>query len=293
MKKIILMTIMMSAAAGAALFAGGSDDRTVPGRGYGMGYFSEDGVDLISVKGTVDKDSYGNLMLDKGKTNYLLTAVPTLGVTLKEGDAIEGEGFEGNTLYTKDGKAYQNFHLTMVRVNGEDYAIDLNSMGYGYGTGGAWGGMGYGGRGSRGGMMGYGYDGNEGWGRGGMMGWDNDENRAWGGMGRGFAPADGDYEETALEGTFTLEDGFHPALVTDKGNYLIMMGHWAAADIAEGANIEATGYAGRSLYTRDGEDYYSLILTSLKADGKEIDLAGTVPYGGMMGYGGAMGGRRR
>jgi hypothetical protein len=280
MKKMILMTIMMSVAAGAALFAGGSEDRTVPGRGYGMGYFSEDGVDLISVKGTVEKDSYGNLMLDKGKTNYLLAPAPTLGVSLKEGDVVEGEGFEGYTLYKKDGETYRNFHLTMVAVNGQDYAIDLNSMGLGYGTGGA-----------RGGMTGYG-----GYGRGGMMDWDDDGDRAWSSMmygGRGFAPADGNYEETSLEGTFALVDGFHPALVTDKGNYLIMMGRWAAADISEGANIAATGYAGRSLYTRDGEDYYSLILTSLKADGKEIDLAGAAPYGGMMGYGGAMGGRRR
>ena len=113
MKKTLLITMFVSAAAGAALFAGGADDTAVPGRGYGMGFTDGEGVDIVSLTGTVETDSYGNLMIDGGKTNYLLTSVPTLGVTLEEGDAVDGEGFAGNVLYTKDGESYQNFHLTM------------------------------------------------------------------------------------------------------------------------------------------------------------------------------------
>ena len=218
-----------------------------------MGFTDGEGVDIVSLSGTVETDSYGNLMIDGGKTNYLLTSVPTLGVTLKEGDAVDGEGFAGNVLYTKGGESYQNFHLTMANVNGEDYVIDLN--GVRSPMGGLYGGMMYGGRGSRSGMMGY----DDGYGRGGMMGYgwnsddswtysDDDDSRIWGPMGRGFTQATG--EETTLEGTFELVDGFHPALVTGDGNYLIMMGHWTAADIPEGAGVEATGYAGSSLYNQ-------------------------------------------
>ena len=129
-----------------------------------------------------------------------------------------------------------------------------------------YGGMMYGGRGARGGMTRYGD-----YSRGGMMGYGRDRNGswaysdedgalAWGPMGRGIVPAAG--EETTLEGTFELADGFHHALATDDANYQIMMGRWTTADIPEGTRVEATGYAGPSLYTDDGEDYYSLILTS-------------------------------
>ncbi len=289
MKKTLLFTMFITAAAGAAIFAGGANDPTLPGRGYGMGFIDSDGVEIISLSGTVQTDSYGNLMIDKGKTNYLLAAAPTLGATLKEGDVVDGEGFEGNTLYTKDGESYQNFHLTKASINGKDYTIDLNN--YCAPLGGAYGGMMYGGRNSRGGMMGY-----DNYGRGGMMGYgwnDQADTRDWGYMGRGVSPYVNEGEETTVKGTLSFLDGFHPFLQADEGNFLIRMGHWVMDGLTEGTEVEATGYAGPSLYTENGEDYYSFIPTSLTVNGEEVDTGyNNMPYGGGMGFGGGMGRRR-
>ena len=267
MKKTLLFTMFITAAAGAAIFAGGANDPALPGRGYGMGFIDGDGVEIISLSGTVETDSYGNLMIDKGKTNYLLATVPTLGASLKEGDVVEGEGFEGNTLYTKNGESYQNFHLTKASINGKDYIIDLNN--YCAPLGGSYGGMMNSGRNSRGGMTGY----------------DS--------YGRGVSPYVNEGEETTVKGTLSFLDGFHPFLQADEGNFLIRMGHWVMDGLTEGTEVEATGYAGPSLYTENGEDYYSFIPTSLTVNGEEVDTGyNNMPYGGGMGFGGGMGRRR-
>ncbi len=285
MKKTIFMSVIMSAVAGAALFAGGSNDPAAPGRGYGMGFINEDGVDLINIKGTVEKDSYGNLVVKSGKTAYIVSPMATLDVDIEEGTALEGEGFEGNTVYTKSGVSYKLFHLTMATVNGETSTVDLSRMGAPlYGGRGGWYGSEvctdcdgeYYGRGYAGGMMG-----------GGMMGGNWDRNgRAdgddWGYMGRGYAPPVDSEDVKTLTGTIKYLDGFHPVLATGDGNYLIRMGRMQEGELAEGSRAEATGYVGPSLYTNDGEDYYSLMLTSLKVDGEEVAL----DY-----YGGPFGGR--
>jgi hypothetical protein len=249
MKKTIFTTIMITATVGAALFANGNNEAPAHGGQNGNnGVFGENGVEIVDLEGTVEKDSYGNLMIDEGKTNYLLAPTPTLRVDLQEGNIVEGEGFEGNTIYTKDGESYVNFHFTMVTVDGEEYVIDMNKLTKG-------------GRGDR-------HEGSEET-MGGSMHEENGDDKSHGGRG-GFSIPD-DAEEISLTGSIVLVED-HPVLETADGSYLIKMGRMSRDVLTEGATVEATGYVSPSLHNEDGKDYYDFMATSLTIDGEVVEV---------------------
>ncbi|MDC7223849.1 MAG: hypothetical protein PQJ60_08925 [Spirochaetales bacterium] len=264
MKKTILATMMFTALAGAALFANGSDESIERGRGPGRGIVGEDGVEIVDLEGTVVSDGYGNLMIDEGKTNYLLVPVPSMGLKLDEGAVLAGEGFEGNTLYTKDGESYINFYLTKATVDGEEYIIDMKRIGS-----------------DRGGR-----NGSENRGRPEEKADHRDDRNDHGARGardeRGGAIPE-DAVKTTVAGTVVLDDENHPILETADASYMIRMGRMIEEQIAEGAAVEATGYVSEEPLTKEGKDYYRIMLTALTVDGVAVELEEGGPARGRMG----------
>ncbi|MDC7220716.1 MAG: hypothetical protein PQJ59_12340 [Spirochaetales bacterium] len=257
MKKTIFTAMMITAAAGAALFANGADEAARGRGGEARGFAGPEGVEIVSIEGTVEKDSYGNMMIDDGKTNYLIAPVRSMDLVLEEGDVVDGEGVEGNLIYTKDGEDYVNFHLTMATVDGEEYVLDMKKMA---GAKGAQGGRDMGRDNGRGADRGNMHDDQKGGDRP-----DHDGERG------GYAIAE-DAEEITLSGAITFVDEFHPVIEADGVSYLFRMGRDNNEAIEDGAAVEVTGYVGPAIPGKDGKEYYGLKITTLTVNGEVIEV---------------------
>jgi hypothetical protein len=298
MNKTIILTVVLTLM-GGMIFAGGGADTSYNNR---QGFNQAQEWEIISLKGDVVTDSYGNPMVSQGGKNYLISVAPTLDFDLTDASSIEGEGVIGRTVYTKNGKDYMEFHLTLVVVDGETKTVDLNRMqGYGSNM------MGYQGRMDRSNMPGStrrpgsaardsfhnddqrGFFDKNNLDDRGFMGRDSDWDDR-GPMGMGFTDFQG--EEKTLSGKITLYNEEYPMISSSEGKYVLMMGRFNYDDVdwKEGMTIEATGFTGRTLYSDEGEDYYTFMVSTAVVDGKEVEFD-HLSMNGEDGFRGSMMGR--
>lgn len=268
MNKLTTLTIL-TLVAGGSLFARGQADTTQFGRG--IDNTEREAIELISLEGTVTEDSYGNLMIEGKNENYLLHRVPTLDMSLELGDLVAVEGFSQGAAYTKDKTDYLLFNVTLMTKEGETETIDMDRILSGRGRQGNSGNS-HGGRDSQ-------------RSRSSMNHQDSSDNRSTmgsrdsqGERGDGINMRDAfldleESEEITLSGTISLDERNHPTMASGDKSYVLMMDRdTISANDIEGTSIQVTGYAGPSLYTTDGEDYYGFMVTQAVVNGETIEI---------------------
>lgn len=137
MKKIILLTIVLTVITGMAVFANGeqegSFDRAV--RPWNM--YDEE-PELMSLSGTLQLEYGERPTLLAGGEAYELMYPPFLddGIDIENGEAVTIEGFlvPGPRWSTDDEENY--LHVTKAVIDGEEYELDRIAGGYGAMAGG-------------------------------------------------------------------------------------------------------------------------------------------------------------
>jgi len=158
MKKIILLTVVLTVITGMAVFANGEQEGDFE-RAVRPWNLDGEEPELLSLSGTLKLEYGDRPTLRAGGEEYELMYPPFLddGIDIEDGEAVTVQGFlvPGPRRSTDDEENY--LHVTKAVIDGEEYDLDRIAGGYGPmgGPGGRRGGMmGGGNRDPRGNMPG-------------------------------------------------------------------------------------------------------------------------------------------